>query len=205
MTFISNILAVVSAFIITVISGMGYLGIVLLMAIESACIPIPSEIIMPFAGYLAFQGRFSLFFVALAGAMGNVIGSLIAYGIGYYGGRPLVLRYGKYVLVKEKELKNAEKWFKKYGPSSAFLSRLMPVIRTFISLPAGIAKADIKKFTAYTFIGSFIWSYLLAFIGFKLGEKWSSIESYFRNFDFLIVIVIILAIFLFWRKHRNKN
>jgi len=204
MSFITPLLQIVSSFIIDVISSLGYTGIAILMAIESANIPLPSEIIMPFAGFLAFQQKFSLVLVALAGAIGNVAGSTISYLIGFYGGRPFILKYGKYILITKKELEHGEKWFKKHGSSSAFISRLFPIIRTFISLPAGIAKTDIKKFTFYTFLGSFIWSYFLAFIGFKLGENWNSIAHYFRNFDFLIVIIILLAAFLFWRRHRKK-
>lgn len=206
MTFVSSIFQIISSFIMNVISSLGYFGIVLLMAIESMLIPLPSEIIMPFAGFLAFQHRFSLVLVALAGAIGNVIGSLIAYYAGYYGGRPFVIKYGKYFLIHHKELENSEKWFKKYGSSASFFSRLLPVIRTFISLPAGIAKTNIKKFVLYTFLGSFIWAYFLAFIGFKLGQNWNAIEIYFRKFDFVLAIILAILLFLFIRRHlKNSN
>lgn len=205
MTFVSGILKIISGFIMNVISSLGYPGIVILMAIESMCIPLPSEIIMPFAGFLAFQGKFSLLFVALAGAIGNVIGSVLAYYLGFYGGRPFILNYGKYILITKKELEHAEKWFSKYGSSSSFFSRLLPVIRTFISLPAGIAKTNLKKFIIYTFLGAFIWSYFLAFIGFKLGQNWNSIEQYFRNFDFILLIIFIVLVIWFIRSHIGKN
>lgn len=178
------------------------------MAIESALIPLPSEVTMPFSGSLVSLGKFELIWVATAGALGNLLGSLIAYALGYWGQenvvRVVIRKYGKYVLISEHEFERAEKWFLKYGEIIVFSSRLMPVIRTFISLPAGIAKMNLTKFVIYTTIGSFLWSLLLAFIGMKLGQNWQILEVYFRRFDVLIVFVLILtAIFYAFHKYRQ--
>jgi membrane protein DedA with SNARE-associated domain len=196
---------------IYLISTFGYFGIILAMAIESACIPLPSEIIMPFSGYLVSTGHFNLILVALAGAVGCVFGSVAAYLVGYYGGeslvRQLIRKYGRYVLVFEYELDEAEHWFTKHGPLITFFSRLLPVVRTFISLPAGIAKMPIKSFIFYTFIGSLIWSYALAKLGKILGDNWNSLGTYFHRFDFLILLIIFaLGVFYVYHKlskHRH--
>ena len=180
---------------------MGYLGIILTMGIESACIPLPSEIIMPFSGYLVFTGRFSLIGVSVAGAFGCVVGSVAAYWVGIWGGRPFIQRYGKYVLISHKDLAKADLWFEKYGEWAIFFSRLLPVIRTFISLPAGIAKMNFFKFIIYTFIGSLPWCFMLAYVGKVLGENWEGIRVYFRRADIFIGIAIALAIFYFLYRH----
>ena len=173
------------------------------MAIESACIPLPSEVIMPFAGYLVFKSpeRFSLFLMGVAGAVGCVIGSIVAYYAGKYGGRPLVEKYGKYVLIRHRDLDRAERWFGKYGDAAIFFSRLMPVVRTFISFPAGVAEMHMGRFVIYTFVGSLPWCYLLAFCGMKLGERWSSIRTYFHGADTIIVIVIVVGLALYIYHH----
>ena len=203
---ITSILAWLASLIIKVISGSGYLGITVLMALESACIPIPSEIIMPFSGFLVATGKFSLWLVILWGAIGNLVGSIIAYGVGFYGGRPLIAKYGKYVLLKQEELDKAEKFFGKYGNLSVFFSRLLPIIRTFISFPAGIARMKFKKFCFYTFIGSLFWSAFLAYIGLFLGENWEVISVYFRKFDWLIIILLVFGISYFiYKKFKNKK
>jgi len=171
------------------------------MAIESACIPLPSEIILPFAGYLVFIQRFQLIYVAIAGAIGCVIGSIVAYVIGAFGGRPLIEKYGKYILISRHDLDMADRWFDRYGNIIVFTGRLMPVVRTFISLPAGISKMNFIKFVVYTFIGSFIWSLLITWIGFKLGQKWDTIGPYFHRFDYLILIIGILFFVVYLRRH----
>ena len=171
---LSTALKVIGLFIISLISGSGYLGIVLLMAIESACIPLPSEMIMPFSGYLVSTGRFSLIGVALAGAVGCNVGSIIAYYIGARGGRPLAERYGHYVLVTRHDLERAEHWFTRYGDWAVFFARLLPVVRTFIALPAGIARMNFVRFNIYTFLGSLPWCWALAYAGMKLGERWKA-------------------------------
>ncbi|OGE80532.1 MAG: alkaline phosphatase, partial [Candidatus Doudnabacteria bacterium RIFCSPHIGHO2_01_FULL_45_18] len=170
---ITDLLIAITTWITNVISSMGYLGVALLMAIESAAIPLPSEIIMPFSGFLVGGGRFTLLGLAIAGAAGSVLGSLLTYYIGYYGGRPLVAKYGHLIFLSTVELELTERFFKRFRYTATFLGRILPVIRTFISIPAGIAKAPLIPFTVNAFVGSFIWSYFLAWLGFKLGENWN--------------------------------
>jgi membrane protein DedA with SNARE-associated domain len=208
----SKIIAALSAFIISVISHSGYGGIVLLMAIESACIPLPSEVIMPFSGALTVAaiatryGRepFSLFWVATAGALGCNLGSAIAYFVGHYGGRPLVERYGSYLLLSRRDLDWADRFFARYGDLTVFFSRLLPVVRTFIALPAGVARMPQARFHIYTFVGSWPWCFVLAYVGQKLGEKWESdprLKVWFHRFDAVIVVVILAAFAWFVWSH----
>ena len=197
---VEAIIASLSEAVIWTISKLGYTGIVVGMAIESACIPLPSEIIMPFSGYLVWKGEMNLMLVTLSGAIGNVIGSWAAYGIGVYGGRPFIERYGRYVLLSKGELKRSEVWFARYGDATIFFSRLMPVIRTFISLPAGIAKMNPARFTIYTFVGSIPWCFGLAYIGVIFGEHWHVLGPYFQKFDFLMGLgLVALVVFFIWR------
>lgn len=201
LTFITNL-------IISTISTLGYPGVALLMAIESACIPLPSEIIAPFAGYLVFIGRFNLFWAAIAGGVGSMAGSWVIYEIGKYGGRPLVEKYGKYVLISHHDLDIADRFFAKYGEMSTFIGRLLPVVRTFISLPAGIARIPKRTFLIYSFIGSAIWTYVLAYFGMKLGENWNSLRDKLHGLDVAIVVLIILGgAWWVWRhlKHIRKT
>lgn len=191
---IYDLLAQISSFIVNLISGWGYSGVFVLMALESASIPIPSEIIMPFSGYLVFAEKFSFWPVILWGTIGNLIGSIIAYFVGFYGGRPLIEKYGRYILISSHDLDQAEKWFKKHGDISVLFSRMLPVVRTFISFPAGIARMPFGRFSFYTFCGSLPWAFLLTYAGVILGESWSNIEIYFHKFDWLIVIVVISLI-----------
>ena len=193
---IAKIIELVTAFIIATISMLGYGGIVLLMAIESACIPLPSEIIMPFSGYLVYTGRFNIWLVAVAGAFGCVVGSLVAYWVGMYGGRPLIEKYGKFLLISRHDLDLADRWFARFGEVIVFVSRLLPAIRTFIAFPAGVARMNLKKFVIYTFAGSLPWCLGLAYVGQKLGEQWDKdprLKTLFHRFDFVIGIVIVLA------------
>ena len=203
---IAWILEILGRFVIDTISASGYLGIVILMGIESACIPLPSEIIMPFSGYLVFRGDFELFRVGLAGAFGCVVGSVPAYYLGLYGGRPLVERYGKYVLISHRDLDTADRWFDRYGDWAIFFSRLLPVVRTFISFPAGVARMNFSRFVAYTFIGSFPWCLGLAYVGMKLGENWDTLGVYFHRFDIVIGIVIALGVlYYFWHHLKGRK
>ncbi len=181
---------------------MGYLGIFFLMVAESALIPIPSEVIMPFSGYLVSIGKFNVILVIIASSIGNLVGSLISYTIGLYLGRGVVLRYGKYILLRESHLEHAESYFKKYGNKSIFISRLLPAIRTYISLPAGIAKMKLKKFSAFTLVGSIIWNAALTFIGLKLGQEWESIRKYSSYFDVLVIVAVIIIIIMYIKKKR---
>jgi len=193
-----------AGFIISVISHSGYVGIVLLMSIESACIPLPSEVIMPFSGYLVSAGRFKLAWVAIAGAFGCNVGSLVAYYVGLLGGRPLVEKYGRYVLVTHHDLEMADRFFRRYGDWAVFLARLLPVIRTFIAFPAGVARMDFLRFNLFTFLGSLPWCLALAYAGLKLGEQWATLRAYFHRFDAVLAVLIAIAAVWFIRD-RWKN
>lgn len=201
---LTRLVELVGHFVIAVISHGGYAGIVLLMGIESACIPLPSEIIMPFSGYLVHTGRFRLIWVALAGAAGCNVGSLVAYYVGVVGGRPLAERYGRFVLVTHRDLELADRWFARYGDWAVFFARLLPVVRTFIALPAGIARMNFLRFNVYTFLGSLPWCLALAYAGVKLGERWTILREYFHRFDSVIIILILAGVVWFIR-HRWKN
>ena len=206
---ISTILLALASFIQAVISSLSYPGIVLLMAIESACIPLPSEVIMPFSGYLVYTHRFSsLWLVATMGAIGCNLGSVLAYEVGAYGGRPLIEKYGKYVLLSAHDLELADRFFKRYGSITVFIGRLLPVIRTFIALPAGIARMPRGRFHFYTFAGSWPWCWVLAYVGLKLGEHWDSdprLKLWFHRLDAVIVVVLLLGVAWFIRSHvRNR-
>jgi membrane protein DedA with SNARE-associated domain len=203
---IAELIEILASFVIAFISSTGYLGIILLMAIESACIPLPSEIIMPFSGYLAFLGRFGLWEVGLAGAFGCLVGSIPAYYLGLYGGRPLIERYGKYVLIDSRDLDIADRWFAKYGDWAIFFSRLLPVIRTFISFPAGVARMNMTRFIVYTLVGSFPWCLGLAYIGMKLGENWNTLGGYFHRFDIAIGVLIGIGVaYYIWRHLKGRK
>ena len=200
-----KILAVLFAFIKSIIGATGYAGIAVLMGIESACIPLPSELIMPFAGYLVFEGSMNLFWVATAGAIGCNLGSLVAYEIGAFGGRPLVERYGRWILMGHRELDWADRFFARWGHAAVFVARLLPVIRTFIALPAGIARMPRGKFHIYTFLGSWPWCLALAYFGMKLGENWRSLGKYFHQFDAAIGVVLVAAVGWFvWSHWQNR-
>jgi membrane protein DedA with SNARE-associated domain len=205
---LEKIITALAGFIIAVISKTGYLGVVLLMAIESACIPLPSEIIMPFAGYLVYTGRFNLFWAATAGAIGCNLGSVIAYEIGCYGGRPLVERYGSHIFLGKHELEMAERFFKRFGAAAVFFGRLLPVVRTFIALPAGIARMPRLRFHLYTFAGSWPWCFMLAWVGMKLGEQWDKdprLKQWFHRLDLLIVLVLLAAVTWFvWSRWKGR-
>jgi len=195
-----KILALLVEFITHVIDVGGYAGIVALMGIESACIPLPSEIIMPFAGYVVYLGHFNLYLAATAGAAGCNLGSAIAYWVGAKGGRPLVERYGRWVLVSHRDLEWVTQFFERYGSITVLVARLMPIVRTFIAFPAGIAKMSQARFHVYTFIGSWPWCFALAYAGMKLGERWHTdprFEQWFHRFH-LVVEVGLLAIFLWF-------
>jgi len=205
---VSKIIAALSAVIVSVISGGGYLGIVALMAMESACIPLPSEIIMPFSGYLVHTGRFHLLWVATMGALGCNLGSAVAYAVGSYGGRSVVERYGSYLLLSRHELDWADHFFARYGSITVFVSRLLPVVRTFIALPAGIARMPQVRFHIYTFVGSWPWCLGLAWVGMKLGERWDSdprLKTWFHRFDAVILAILLAAAAWFlWSRWKDR-
>lgn len=182
----------------------GYLGIFLAMAIESCCIPLPSELIMPLAGFLAFQNRLNLAGDTLAGALGCVAGSIIAYWIGATGGRAVLLRYGRYVLISHHDADRADEFFARHGDITIFLTRLMPIVRTFISLPAGIARMDFRKFVIFTFLGSLPWCFILAYAGYKLGEHWRDVGSTLHKYDVVVGVVIVILVGLFLYGHLRR-
>ncbi len=188
MDIFAGILTLLSDFVIRTIGTLGYGGIMVAMAVESACIPLPSEVIMPFSGYLVSQGRFTLWGVSLAGALGCTVGSAVAYAAGAYGGRRFILRYGRYALITPREVERADRWFARYGMAATFLSRLLPVVRTFISLPAGIARVPFFRFLMYAFLGSLPWSWVLAYVGMLLGEHWDRVGGVLRSLDVVIVV-----------------
>jgi membrane protein DedA with SNARE-associated domain len=201
---IEKIITWLAGIIVAVISAGGYLGVVFLMAIESACIPLPSEIIMPFAGYLVYRGELNLLLVATAGAIGCNLGSVVAYEIGCYGGRPLVERYGRYLWITQHDLNMADRFFARFGSAAVFLGRLLPVIRTFIALPAGIARMPRLRFHIYTFVGSWPWCFALAWVGMKLGERWETdprLRQWLHRLDALIILVILAAVTWFVYSH----
>ena len=186
-SLIETVITLLSRFVINTISSLGYAGILVTMAIESACIPLPSEIIMPFSGYLVTTGQFTMLGVTLAGALGNVIGSIAAYYDGVWGGRPFVERYGPYVLLSRRDLDIADRWFARYGEAAVFVSRLLPVVRTFISLPAGIARMNFPRF------------------GVAMGERWDQLREYFHEFDIVIGLALALAVGYFLWSHWPKR
>ena len=194
-------------FVTQVIGSLGYAGIAALMGIESACIPLPSEIIMPFAGYLVYTGRFSLIWAATAGAIGCNLGSVIAYWVGAAGGRPLVERYGRWVLMSHHDLDRMTQFFEKYGTITVLLGRLLPVVRTFNAFPAGVARMPQLRFHIYTFIGSWPWCFGLAYVGMKLGEKWHTdprFEQAFHRFHLVVELGLLVAIIWFVWTHINR-
>jgi len=204
---VEKILTVLAAFIVSVISATGYIGIALMMAIESACIPLPSEVIMPFSGYLVSTGRFDLFLVATAGAIGCNIGSIAAYELGKRGGRPAIERWGRFVLIGPGELDAADRFFARFGSAAVLIGRLLPVIRSFIAFPAGIARMPLGRFHLYTFIGSWPWCFALAWVGMKLGDRWNSdprIKTAFHSADVMIAGVLALAV-LAYVLHRLRG
>ena len=192
----------------SIYDAMGWPGVIFLMAIESANIPFPSEIIMPLSGWLLIQDKglppYYLLLAGFCGALGNLIGSILSYWVGAIGGRPFLYRFGKYLLISRKDLAMAEDWFSKHGDAAIFFSRLLPVVRTFISFPAGIVKMNFLKFCIYTFIGAFIWSIGLAYGGYVLGSNWEDLRTFMRPFDIPILILIVLGIgYYFYRQYKH--
>jgi len=208
---IDQLLSLIVTWVVAVISAAGYLGVAALMAIESACIPLPSEVIMPFAGYLVSIGQFSLIGAATAGALGCNLGSTVAYYVAAKGGRPAVERWGRYVLFGPDDLKRTDAFFERYGPLTVFIGRLLPVVRTFIAFPAGLARMPMFKFQLYTFVGSWPWCYGLAYVGYRLGQRWHSdptLRRLFHEFDALIVLVLLAGFAWFvwthWRRFKAR-
>jgi membrane protein DedA with SNARE-associated domain len=200
MEFFHAILEAVMVFIHNTIDALSYLGVVILMAIESANIPLPSEFIMPYAGLLAQQGKLNIHLAALAGAVGCVVGSVPSYWLGSYGGRNFLMKYGKWLLMSTHDLEEADKWVGKYGDWAFFICRMLPVVRTFISLPAGILKARFWPFVIFTFVGSWIWSYGLVYVGYVLGENLVVFKEIWHKFDAaIILLLVVLGVWYLWR------
>jgi membrane protein DedA with SNARE-associated domain len=204
------VLAIFSDFVIQEITRYGYVAVFLLMVLESACVPIPSEVTMLFGGALAsaaFSGagrELDFVTVALVGAFGNLLGSWLAYWVGRVGGRPLIDRWGRYLLLRPHEVDRAHDWFERYGQATVFFGRLLPVIRTFISLPAGVVRMDLKRFTFYTVLGCLPWCLLLTWLGYKLGERWDEVERFIRPFSWAIVVAVVAGVGWFvWHRLRT--
>lgn len=210
-------LAFIDQIVIPVLASLygavGYLGVLVAMAIESAMIPIPSELILPFAGFLVSDpakiepltnGPWSFWIVVVVATLGNTLGSLIAYAIGAWGGRPFLERYGKYLLIRPHEIEIAERFFARWGAQTAFFSRLLPIVRTFISFPAGVARMPIRTFVLYSTAGAFIWSTVLVWAGVQLGQRWTEIRRALQPFDLVIAVVAVvgLAALLWFRLGR---
>ncbi len=190
----------------TLIGDWGLPAVFVLMVLESACIPIPSEATMPFAGFAVSQHDLPFVGVVIAGVAGNLVGSWIAYAVGYYGGEPFVRRYGRYVLLRQHHLDTAHRWFGKYGPATVFFCRMLPIVRTFISLPAGFAKMPFWKFTLYTVLGCVPWVILLTFAGVKLGDNWENVRTQLHYLDYAVVVAIVaLIVWVVVRRRRGRS
>lgn len=208
---IEEIIGFLAGIAIFLIEKLGYLGVALAMGIESMNIPLPSEVIMPFTGFVVSEGVLKFWPAILAASIGGLVGSLLSYALGYYGGetvvRSVIRKWGKYLLIFEYELDEAEEMFRKHGAKITFIGRLLPVIRTFISLPAGISKMNVKTFATYAFIGTFVWVIPLGYLGVKLGENWETMGEYFRKFDYMIAILgVAVVVWYVWHKiKKNKK
>jgi len=205
MSFLSELFATLGSFALSTISTFGYGGIFFLMMLESMVLPVPSELVMPFAGFLIEKGSFTFLYVIIASTLGSITGSLIFYYIGKTGGHALVERYGKYVLINHDDVKKTEEWFNKRGELTIFFARLIPVIRHLISLIAGIGKMNVKKFAFYTIIGAALWNGILAYLGFILGQHWEQVNQYTDQISIVIVILLIGFVVYFAYRHLKKR
>lgn len=203
---VTALIDVLANFVVHTIGSIGHVGIFLLMLAESCGIPMPSEVIMPFSGFLVADGQMNFWTVTLLGTFGNLGGSLLAYWIGYVGGRPLIEKYGKYILISKHDLDLADKWFINYGSATTFFGRVLPIVRTYISFPAGIAKMDVKKFSLYTFLGALPWCAALTYAGVKMGSNWDLIREKLHKFDLLMAVLIIVFVVLYiWRHIKHSK
>lgn len=200
-----KLLELLAVFAIDVISAIGYLGVFFLMVMESMVVPIPSELILPFAGFLISRGDFTFVGVMLVSSLGSIVGSLISYYMGMYGGNAFVLKYGKYVLLDEQDLKKTEQWFEKRGEYTIFISRFVPVVRHLISIPAGIGKMDLKRFCVYTVAGASMWNFILVYAGYLLGEHWDRIKHYSEPVSLTVAAALVIGFIWFVYRHvRDK-
>ncbi|GAB6157283.1 DedA family protein [Desulfotomaculum varum] len=203
---LTNFFETVWQWLTTVISALGYWGVAVGMALESANIPLPSEVILPFGGYLVFCGRLDFWWTVLAGTLGGTFGSVASYYLGRLGGRPFLEKYGRYLGLNRQKLMMADRWFARYGEATVFFTRLMPIVRTFISLPAGIAGMNLSKFVIYTVLGSLPWSILLVYAGYVLGENWQAIKPWFHRADVVVVILLgSILVYCLYRKQQARR
>jgi len=202
---VTEILSWIGQLAVQTISTLGYGGVLLFMAMESMIFPVPSELVMPFAGFLAAQGRFSFWLVILFSSLGSIIGSLISYYIGKYGGEVLVRKYGRYLLLNEYDLQKTHEWFQRKGELTIFTSRFIPVVRHLISIPAGIGEMNVKKFLAYTLIGATLWNTFLTYLGFKLGENWAQVRQYSEYISLPIAVIVVVVGGYFLYRHFRKR
>ena len=202
---ISAIIDILAGWVVAIIGYLGYAGVFVLMLVESCGIPMPSEVIMPFSGFLVARGELNFWWVVILGAVGNLVGSWLAYFIGYKGGRPLIEKYGKYFLISHHDLDLADRWFAKFGDWMVFIGRLLPVVRTYISFPAGIAKMNFKKFSIYTFAGALPWSLLFAWLGVKMGDNWELIRAKLHDFDMAMLVLVIVGIAWYVGRHLKRR
>lgn len=205
MQFVENFIKETAKYTTHLISTSGYLGVFLLMAAESTMVPLPSELVMPFAGYLAYTGKFNFVYVIFISGLGTVFGSLVSYYIGEYGGEPFLEKYGKYLLINKKDLEWTHKWFANHGEKTIFISRFIPVVRHLISIPAGIAEMNIKRFTIFTFLGGFLWNTFLAYLGYLLGQNWTLVHHYTKPLSYVVVVLLIAGVVFFVYKHVYKK
>lgn len=204
--FLTTILSYIGTLAIQLISALGYFGVFFLMMTESMIFPTPSELVMPFAGFLAADGTFNFWLVILFSSLGSIAGSLISYYLGYYGGNKLILKYGKYLLLDEYDLQKTEAWFAKSGEKTVFISRFIPVVRHLISIPAGIGKMNLKKFCIYTIIGATLWNTFLAYLGLKLGENWAEVRHYSEYISITVALILFVAgVYIVYRHIHNKR
>jgi membrane protein DedA with SNARE-associated domain len=204
MSILTDVFAFIGSFALSTISQLGYAGIFFLMMLESMIVPVPSEFVMPFAGFLVAQGNFNFLLVIVASTLGSITGSLIFYYIGKTGGYTLVQKYGKYVLVGTEDIKKTETWFKKRGDLTIFLARLVPVVRHLISLIAGIGNMNVRKFTIYTILGATLWNGILTYLGLILGQHWNEVSQYMENLDLVIIILLIVGCLYFVYRHLRR-
>jgi membrane protein DedA with SNARE-associated domain len=206
MNMISIVLEYIALFAKDTILFLGYPGILILMSLESMIFPMPSELVMPFAGFLVAEGKFNFFLIMLFSSLGSIIGSLLSYYIGFYGGKRAVLKFGKYLLLDVSDLEKTEAWFKRRGEKIIFISRFIPVVRHLISVPAGIGKMNLKKFVIYTLIGATLWNAYLAYMGYLLGKNWQIVRNYSEYISIIVFVVILLfGIFFIYRHIKNKK
>ncbi len=210
MSIIADLLAIVGVWGITIISNLGYLGIFILMALESMIFPIPSEVVMPFAGFLIAQGQFSFAGILIVSSLGSLAGSLLSYYIGKFGGHKLILKYGKYCLLDEHDLKKTETWFATKGEKTILIGRFIPVVRHLISIPAGVGKMNLRRFLLYTLLGATCWNMLLAYVGYVSGKNWTVIRQYTEPVSIIVAILLVVGFcwFIFrhwWHKRKERK